>query len=195
MSRFADFIAPRERAAEHRGLAVDRRHRRGSHGRAIAKRANDDYSAILGQGAGRSSCRKRSQVLAPACAQGILGLRAEENARQERDSSPKNTAGIRPAPGYPAQPDDTEKRRCSRCSTASGRPACGSTEKLRDVAGRLGVRFLFQSPESHYFGVGKIEPIRSRITPNAKAGHLPKRELAGADPELQSLAAVRRAAE
>jgi 5-methyltetrahydrofolate--homocysteine methyltransferase len=26
--------------------------------------------------------------------------------------------GIRPAPGYPAQPDHTEKARCSRCLTA-----------------------------------------------------------------------------
>jgi 5-methyltetrahydrofolate--homocysteine methyltransferase len=63
--------------------------------------------------------------------------------------------GIRPAPGYPACPDHTEKRRCSTCCTAARTPACPLTESSRccplAVSG-----FYLSHPESSYFAVGKL---------------------------------------
>jgi 5-methyltetrahydrofolate--homocysteine methyltransferase len=66
-------------------------------------------------------------------------------------------AGIRPAPGYPAQPDHTEKATLfppARCGEHGRRDA---DRELCDVAGLVGVGALFLHPESFYFGVGKIE--------------------------------------
>ena len=65
--------------------------------------------------------------------------------------------GIRPAPGYPAQPDHTEKGTLFELLDAEAHRRQADRE-LRDVAGRGGVRALFQpSARAHYFGVGKIE--------------------------------------
>ena len=66
-------------------------------------------------------------------------------------------AGIRPAPGYPAQPDHTEKATLFRLLDAENTAGVKLTESLCDVAGLVGVGLYFSHPESFYFGVGKIE--------------------------------------
>ena len=65
--------------------------------------------------------------------------------------------GIRPAPGYPAQPDHTEKATIFRLLDAERQGRHPAHRELRHVAGRGRLRPLFRPPESHYFGVGKVE--------------------------------------
>jgi 5-methyltetrahydrofolate--homocysteine methyltransferase len=65
--------------------------------------------------------------------------------------------GIRPAPGYPAQPDHTEKGTLFRL--LGGEQAIGVklTESFAMWPGASVCGFYFSHPQSHYFGVGKIE--------------------------------------
>jgi 5-methyltetrahydrofolate--homocysteine methyltransferase len=65
--------------------------------------------------------------------------------------------GIRPAPGYPAQPDHTEK--ATLFGLIDGERAVGVklTESFAMWPGASVCGLYFSHPESHYFGVGKIE--------------------------------------
>ena len=65
-------------------------------------------------------------------------------------------AGIRPAPGYPAQPDHTEKRTLFRVLDVENEIGVKLTEScaMWPAAAVSGV--YFSHPESRYFGVGKI---------------------------------------
>ena len=82
--------------------------------------------------------------------------------RRTRRSTPEaliaeKYRGIRPAPGYPAQPDHTEKGTLFRLLDADAHRH-QAHRKLRHVAGRLGVAASISATRRrHYFGVGKIE--------------------------------------
>jgi 5-methyltetrahydrofolate--homocysteine methyltransferase len=64
--------------------------------------------------------------------------------------------GIRPAPGYPAQPDHTEKGTLFRLLDGE-RIGVKLTESFAMWPGASVCGLYFSHPESHYFGVGKIE--------------------------------------
>ena len=64
--------------------------------------------------------------------------------------------GIRPAPGYPAQPDHTEKGTLFRLLDGE-RIGVKLTESFAMWPGASVCGLYFGHPESHYFGVGKIE--------------------------------------
>ncbi len=65
--------------------------------------------------------------------------------------------GIRPAPGYPAQPDHTEKATIFRLLDAEAQAGIKLTESFAMWPGSAVSGLYFSHPESHYFGVGKIE--------------------------------------
>jgi 5-methyltetrahydrofolate--homocysteine methyltransferase len=65
--------------------------------------------------------------------------------------------GIRPAPGYPAQPDHTEKETIFRLLDAEAQAGIKLTESFAMWPGSAVSGLYFSHPESHYFGVGKIE--------------------------------------
>ena len=64
--------------------------------------------------------------------------------------------GIRPAPGYPAQPDHTEKATLFRLLDGE-RIGVRLTESFAMWPGASVCGLYFSHPGSHYFGVGKIE--------------------------------------
>ena len=64
--------------------------------------------------------------------------------------------GIRPAPGYPAQPDHTEKGTLFKLLDGE-RIGVKLTESFAMWPGASVCGLYFSHPESHYFGVGKIE--------------------------------------
>ena len=66
-------------------------------------------------------------------------------------------AGIRPAPGYPAQPDHTEKATLFRLLDAENTAGVQLTESFAMWPGSSVSGLYFSHPESFYFGVGKIE--------------------------------------
>ena len=72
-------------------------------------------------------------------------------------SSSKNTQGIRPAPGYPAQPDHTEKATLFALLDAENTAGVKLTESFAMWPGSSVSGLYFSHAESFYFGVGKIE--------------------------------------
>ncbi len=116
----------------------------------------DDYSAIL--------LRALADRLAEALAE-----RMHEKVRREywgyaRSESLSNDeliaekySGIRPAPGYPAQPDHTEKGTLFKLLDAEARSGVKLTESYAMWPGSSVSGFYFSHPDSRYFGVGKIE--------------------------------------
>jgi 5-methyltetrahydrofolate--homocysteine methyltransferase len=65
--------------------------------------------------------------------------------------------GIRPAPGYPAQPDHTEKGTIFRLLDAEAQAGIKLTESYAMWPGAAVSGLYLAHPESHYFGVGKVE--------------------------------------
>jgi 5-methyltetrahydrofolate--homocysteine methyltransferase len=65
--------------------------------------------------------------------------------------------GIRPAPGYPAQPDHTEKETLFRLLEAERRIGVRLTESYAMWPGSSVSGLYIAHPESHYFGVAKVE--------------------------------------
>ena len=120
------------------------------------KNANDDYSSIL--------CKALADRLAEAFAE-----RMHQRVRKEFwGYAPDETFaadelilekydGIRPAPGYPAQPDHTEKRTLFALLDAENRSGVKLTESYAMWPGSSVSGLYFSHPESFYFGVGKIE--------------------------------------
>ena len=65
--------------------------------------------------------------------------------------------GIRPAPGYPAQPDHTEKATLFSLLDATNAAGIELTESFAMWPGSSVSGLYFSHPDSHYFGVGKVE--------------------------------------
>src|SRR4030088_2806689 len=120
------------------------------------KNANDDYSSIL--------CKALADRLAEAFAE-----RMHQRVRKEfwgyapdEALSPdqlilEQYKGIRPAPGYPAQPDHTEKATLFSLLDAENTAGVKLTESFAMWPGSSVSGLYFSHPESFYFGVGKIE--------------------------------------
>jgi 5-methyltetrahydrofolate--homocysteine methyltransferase len=118
------------------------------------EKGNDDYNAIL--------AKALADRLAEAFAE-----RLHERVRKEfwgyaRTEALDNDAlihekyqGIRPAPGYPACPDHTEKRTIFRLLQAE-RVGITLTESYAMLPAASVSGYYFWRPESQYFGVGKI---------------------------------------
>jgi 5-methyltetrahydrofolate--homocysteine methyltransferase len=120
------------------------------------KNANDDYSSIL--------CKALADRLAEAFAERLHARVRREfwaYAPDERLSNAdlilEKYQGIRPAPGYPAQPDHTEKATLFALLDAENSCGVKLTESFAMWPGSSVSGLYFSHPESFYFGVGKIE--------------------------------------
>jgi 5-methyltetrahydrofolate--homocysteine methyltransferase len=120
------------------------------------KQKNDDYSSIL--------CKALADRLAEAFAERMharvrrefWGYAGDEKLSAE-DLILEKYQGIRPAPGYPAQPDHTEKATLFALLDAEKNAGINLTESFAMWPGSSVSGLYFASPESFYFGVGKIE--------------------------------------
>jgi 5-methyltetrahydrofolate--homocysteine methyltransferase len=65
--------------------------------------------------------------------------------------------GIRPAPGYPACPDHTEKKTIFELLDAEGKAGIILTESYAMYPASAVSGYYFASPESKYYGLGKID--------------------------------------
>ena len=133
---------------------------------------------------------------ASARAQGILGLCRRRDARQNGELIAEKYRGIRPAPGYPAQPDHTEKATLFTLLDGERKIGVRLTESFAMWPGASVCGLYFSHPESYYFGVGKIERDQVEDYARRKGWTLAEAEkwlapILNYDP----LAAARRAAE
>ena len=119
------------------------------------KRANDDYSAIMVKALADRLAEAFAERLHQRVRQEFWGYAADEALTSEQLIAEKYH-GIRPAPGYPAQPDHTEKATLFKLLAAE-RIGVKLTESFAMWPGAAVCGLYFSHPQSAYFGVGKIE--------------------------------------
>jgi 5-methyltetrahydrofolate--homocysteine methyltransferase len=151
----ADFIAPKGIADYIGGFVVTAGHGEGAH---IARfeADKDDYSAILLRALADRLAEAFAERMHERVRREFWGYAPEENLANEALIAEKYR-GIRPAPGYPAQPDHTEKGTLFKLLDAETRAGVTLTESYAMLPGSSVSGFYFSHPESRYFGIGKIE--------------------------------------
>ncbi|MGE3149568.1 MAG: methionine synthase, partial [Pseudorhodoplanes sp.] len=120
------------------------------------KKANDDYSAIMVKALADRLAEAFAERLHQRVRKEFWGYAPGENATPEQLIA-EDYRGIRPAPGYPAQPDHTEKATLFALLGAEEKIGVKLTESFAMWPGASVSGLYFSHPESHYFGVGKIE--------------------------------------
>ncbi|HEV3161701.1 MAG TPA: methionine synthase [Xanthobacteraceae bacterium] len=120
------------------------------------KHANDDYSAIMAKALADRLAEALTEHMHQRVRREFWGYEPGE-ALSNADLIAERYRGIRPAPGYPAQPDHTEKG--TLFALLGGESAIGVklTESFAMWPGASVCGLYFSHPESYYFGVGKIE--------------------------------------
>jgi 5-methyltetrahydrofolate--homocysteine methyltransferase len=151
----ADFIQPIGGADDYiGGFAVT-----SGHGEdAVAKKfeaAGDDYSSILSKALADRLAEAFAERMHQRARTEFWGYANEENLSNEQLIEEKYQ-GIRPAPGYPAQPDHTEKQTLFALLEATEAVDITLTESFAMWPGAAVSGLYFSHPESQYFGVGKI---------------------------------------
>ena len=120
------------------------------------KAKGDDYSAILATALADRLAESFAERLHKEVRTTLWGYAADE-ATSVDDLIAEQYQGIRPAPGYPAQPDHTEKATLFRLLNAGENAGMALTESFAMTPPASVSGLYFGHPGSHYFGVGKID--------------------------------------
>ncbi|HEX5279191.1 MAG TPA: methionine synthase [Micropepsaceae bacterium] len=116
----------------------------------------DDYSAILLSALADRFAEAFAEYLHRRVRREFWGYAPDENLSNEELIAEKYR-GIRPAPGYPAQPDHSEKSTLFRLLEATARAGVTLTENFAMWPSSSVCGLYFSYPEARYFGVGKVE--------------------------------------
>jgi 5-methyltetrahydrofolate--homocysteine methyltransferase len=151
----ADFVAPKETGLEDyvglfavtAGLGADEAARR-------FEEKHDDYNAIMVKALADRLARRSPSACTSASARSFGATRrtragSEALIREEY-------RGIRPAPGYPACPEHTEKRTLWELLEVEKNAGITLTESCAMSPGAAVSGYYFSHPESTYFGVAEI---------------------------------------
>jgi 5-methyltetrahydrofolate--homocysteine methyltransferase len=117
--------------------------------------ANDDYSAIMTKALADRLAEAFAERLHELVRRDLWGYAPDESLSND-DLIREAYQGIRPAPGYPACPDHTEKREIFRLLDAENTAGITLTESCAMLPGASVSGYYFWRPESHYFGLGRI---------------------------------------
>ncbi|KQQ48478.1 methionine synthase [Methylobacterium sp. Leaf125] len=120
------------------------------------ERANDDYRSILVKALADRIAEALAERMHERVRREFWGYAADESFAPE-DLVREEYAGIRPAPGYPSQPDHTEKVTLFDLLKAEPRIGVKLTESYAMWPGSSVSGLYIAHPESHYFGVAKVE--------------------------------------
>ncbi|WP_205758578.1 methionine synthase [Qingshengfaniella alkalisoli] len=152
----SDFVAPEGTAPDYVGGFVVTA---GVEEIAIAEafeNENDDYSSILVKALADRFAEAFAERMHEKVRQELWGYAPDENCSTE-DLIAEKYAGIRPAPGYPAQPDHTEKTTLFRLLDATAATGVELTESFAMWPGSSVSGLYIGHPDSYYFGVAKVE--------------------------------------
>jgi 5-methyltetrahydrofolate--homocysteine methyltransferase len=120
------------------------------------RRDGDDYSAILATSLADRLAEALAEALHRKVRTELWGYAPDEVFDLEYLIGEKYR-GIRPAAGYPAQPDHTEKAELFRLLEATPRTGITLTESFAMDPPSSVSGLYFSHPDSHYFGVGRID--------------------------------------
>ena len=129
------------------------------------KHANDDYSAIMAKALADRLAEALAERMHQRARREFWAYAADETLRNDELIGEKYR-GIRPAPGYPAQPDHTEKGTLFKLLDGERAINVKLTESFAMWPGASVCGLYFSHPDSYYFGVGKIE--RDQVEDYAK---------------------------
>jgi 5-methyltetrahydrofolate--homocysteine methyltransferase len=119
--------------------------------------AHDDYNKIMLQALADRLAEAFAEVLHLKTRTEFWGYAADEQLKNE-DLIKEQYSGIRPAPGYPACPDHTEKHKLFDWLNVEENIGISLTESMAMYPASSVCGWYFAHPQSQYFGVGKIQP-------------------------------------
>ncbi len=150
----ADFVAPKGQEdyiasfALSTGFGIDEHVKR-------FEADHDDYSAIMIKALADRLAEAFAELMHKKVRKEFWGYAKNETLSTE-DLIKEEYAGIRPAPGYPAQPDHTEKLTIWKLLDVEKNTGMTLTESLAMIPTAAVSGLYFSHPQSHYFGIGKI---------------------------------------
>ncbi len=152
----SDFIAPKETGVKDTiglfavgaGFGIDERVK-------AFEDANDDYSAIVLKALADRLAEAFAEHMHARVRREFWGYAKDETLTNEQLIN-EEYKGIRPAPGYPACPDHTEKGPLFGVLNATENAGIIITESFAMVPTAAVSGFYFAHPESTFFAVGKI---------------------------------------
>ncbi|PJF08543.1 methionine synthase [Pseudorhodobacter sp. MZDSW-24AT] len=152
----ADFVAPKGTVPDYVGGFVVTAGPEEAEIAARFDRANDNYAAILVKALADRFAEAMAEMLHQRVRRRLWGYAPDENfAPDELVGEPYR--GIRPAPGYPAQPDHTEKRTLFDLLGAEAATGVSLTESMAMWPGSSVSGLYIGHPDAYYFGVAKVE--------------------------------------
>jgi 5-methyltetrahydrofolate--homocysteine methyltransferase len=170
----ADFVAPKETRvrdymgafAVTAGIGLDRLV-------ADYEAKHDDYSAILAKALADRLAEALAERLHERVRKEFWGYAPLEDLSND-DLVHERYQGIRPAPGYPACPDHTEKRTLFALLGATERVGIALTESCAMTPTAAVSGYYLWHPQAQYFGVGKI--ARDQVEDYARRKGMPVEE-------------------
>ncbi|WP_406833233.1 methionine synthase [Pedococcus sp. KACC 23699] len=152
----SDFVAPKDSGLSDHVGAFAVTAGLGSHERvADFKAANDDYSAILLESLADRLAEAFAERLHERVRHDFWGYAPDEHLHST-DLIAEKYVGIRPAPGYPACPDHTEKQLLWELLGVQERTGIELTESMAMWPGAAVSGWYFSHPQSQYFVVGRL---------------------------------------
>jgi 5-methyltetrahydrofolate--homocysteine methyltransferase len=122
---------------------------------AAFERDHDDYRSILAKSLADRLAEASAERMHERVRQTLWGYAPDESLTNE-ELIRENYRGIRPAPGYPACPDHTEKRTLFDLLDGERHTGVSLTESFAMWPASSVSGWYFAHPGAHYFGVGRI---------------------------------------
>ncbi|MDA9553791.1 methionine synthase [Emcibacteraceae bacterium] len=152
----ADFIAPKETGikdyfggfAVTAGIGIEEKLE-------LFKGAHDDYNDILLKALADRFAEAFAEHMHERVRKEFWGYAVDESFNNN-DLIKEKYRGIRPAPGYPACPDHTEKTGLFTLLNARQNAGIDLTDSMAMMPASSVSGYYFAHPESQYFGIGKI---------------------------------------
>jgi cobalamin-dependent methionine synthase I/methionine synthase I (cobalamin-dependent) len=185
---YGDFVAPRDSGvadyigefAVSCGFGVDEMC-------AVFQKDNDDYNAIMAKSLADRLAEAFAEKLHHDVRTKLWGYASAEQL-SANDMHKVRYQGIRPAPGYPSNPDHTEKATLWRMLDADARSGIKLTESMAMLPAASVSGLYFANPHAVYFSVGKINRDQVADYAQRKAVSIPEAEkmlsqILGYDPD------------
>lgn len=151
----ADYVAPAGTKPDWMGgFVVTTGHGIDAH-LARFKAAHDDYNDILLKALADRLAEAFAERMHEMVRKELWGFAADENLTNE-ELVKERYSSIRPAPGYPACPDHSEKPELFRLLNAEEAVGVHLTESFAMIPTAAVSGYYLAHPEARYFGVGKI---------------------------------------
>ena len=155
-SSLADFVAPKESGlSDHLGMFAVACHGVDDVAEAYGA-AGDDYSKIMAQALGDRVVEAFAEYVHREMRLKLWAYAKDEDMSTD-DMLKVKYAGIRPAPGYPSQPDHTEKRLMWELLQAEEKAGIKLSESLSMMPASSVSALVFAHEKSEYFSVGHID--------------------------------------